>query len=255
MCSLSGCVCFFILTLFSWCSPGSPLILSWKAIGRFISIFFWLQGSYYAFSEMPACFGLPEFVRGFCWSRSGPFQTYCAPHWFGSSPRWVYGHGMYTIPFLFLRILVFTIIPSSVTFHLNTVEICKAYTKTILPFSSKWSAVLACLLLLICIAWYGFKHFKSFPGLLMCLLLVYTAGYAAMGGNLDVYEMDRYLSAVIPVIFFFLFFMLQDLLKGSKARGRILTTVVVLLWFSYPLLRTVNNTVAWHKRSCAQHIP
>lgn len=137
----------------------------------------------------------------------------------------------------------------------NSVEICKAYTKTILPFSSKWSAVLACLLLLICIAWYGFKHFKSFPGLLMCLLLVYTAGYAAMGGNLDVYEMDRYLSAVIPVIFFFLFFMLQDLLKGSKARGRILTTVVVLLWFSYPLLRTVNNTVAWHKRSCAQHIP
>lgn len=88
----------------------------------------------------------------------------------------------------------------------------------------------------------------------MCLLLTYTFGYAAMGGNLDVYEMDRYLSVVIPAIFFFLFLLFQNVLMILRPKVKVIAIVIAVLWFSYPLGRTVKNTIAWHTRSCAHNV-
>jgi hypothetical protein len=136
----------------------------------------------------------------------------------------------------------------------NLTEISKAYVKAILPFFPNWVSILACSLFFAGVIRYGLRNVKSFAGLVMCLLLTYTFGYAAMGGNLNSYDIDRYLSVIIPGIFFFLVLLFQKLLMILQSKGKVIAIVIAVLWFSYPMWRTVKNTIAWHKRSCTQNI-
>jgi hypothetical protein len=80
--------------------------------------------------------------------------------------------------------------------------------------------------------------------------VMYTMGYSVMV-KLDVYEMDRYFSVMIPIIFLVLIFCAEKVSRGVSPKVQMALMVVMSCWLVYPLIRTVKNVQFWHDRSCS----
>jgi hypothetical protein len=126
-----------------------------------------------------------------------------------------------------------------------------ALGKMILPINGIVAMVAGILFLVVLVINLGLKT-KNDRGIQFSALALsfYFAGFLVMP-RLDVFEMDRYLSVVTPLIYLFVYLLLEEKLQLSKLRTRIMVYILLLLWLSYPLTRTIKNVQSWHKRSCS----
>lgn len=81
------------------------------------------------------------------------------------------------------------------------------------------------------------------------LLLFYWIGLVCMF-RLDIYDMDRFLSAIVLFIYLFVFEWLEKSFQNLTKPVRIALTIVLLVWMAYPVYRTVTNLQQWNRSSC-----
>jgi hypothetical protein len=81
------------------------------------------------------------------------------------------------------------------------------------------------------------------------LLLFYWIGLVCMF-RLDLYDMDRFLSAIVLFIYLLVFEGLEKAFKNLTKPVRTALAIVILLWMAYPVYRTVSNLQQWNRSSC-----
>jgi hypothetical protein len=68
--------------------------------------------------------------------------------------------------------------------------------------------------------------------------------------NLDSNDLDRYLLPLVPIILLFVGLALEDKSKQLSNQKQIIVRGLLILWMSYPLMRTISNVFLWHDMSC-----
>jgi hypothetical protein len=131
----------------------------------------------------------------------------------------------------------------------NTMLLIGTYTRMIVPLNQWILQVIFFVLVAGCIIYFLIKNFNYSYYLPFCIVLMYTAGYAAMV-KLDMYEMDRYLSIVASLVYLLFINVVEKLNQSEIKWIRYGLLVLVLLWSAYPIARTVKNVQFWHNRSC-----
>ncbi len=84
------------------------------------------------------------------------------------------------------------------------------------------------------------------------VLTAYTIGFLIMPGRLEYFDMDRYFSVITPIVYLFFIIIVQEKLQSTKQAIRVYIYIVVVVLFSYPIIRTFKNVQSWHERSCVQ---
>jgi hypothetical protein len=69
-------------------------------------------------------------------------------------------------------------------------------------------------------------------------------------GRHNKYDLDRLLSVIVPLVYLLIFSTMEKLQSRLPARTARIMLVVLLIWSSYPLLRTWQNVQFWHRESC-----
>jgi hypothetical protein len=131
----------------------------------------------------------------------------------------------------------------------NTMLLIGTYTRMMVPLNQWILQVIFFVLVAGCIIYFLIKNFNYSFYLPFCIVLMYTAGYAAMV-KLDMYEMDRYLSIVASLVYLLFINVVEKLNQSEIKWIRYGLLVLVLLWAAYPIARTVKNVQFWHNRSC-----
>lgn len=131
----------------------------------------------------------------------------------------------------------------------NTMLLIGTYTRMIVPLNHWILQIIFFLLIAGLIIYFLIKNFSRSAYLMLCILLVYTAGYAAMV-KLDMYEMDRYLSIVAPLVYLLFINVVEKFNQTEIKWIRYGLLVFILLWTVYPIARTIKNVQFWHERSC-----
>jgi hypothetical protein len=89
------------------------------------------------------------------------------------------------------------------------------------------------------------------PELELALIIssVYLLGLSLLG-KLDPHELDRLLSVFVPFVYLIVFAAMDKVAGGMRIQTVQFFLIVVVIWCSYPLLRTARNVSQWHNRSC-----
>lgn len=150
-------------------------------------------------------------------------------------------------------------IPEEVVFYehpfladagINLLRVLSALGWLFLPLQG-WHSILSGALLIIAVFFLLHTNILSDSRwqLLILIIVCYIGGYIAMP-ELDVHEMDRYFSVVVPIIFL-LCLKASENIPGYFVK-KFFVHVCLILWLCYPLLRTGKNALQWHERSCAK---
>ena len=89
---------------------------------------------------------------------------------------------------------------------------------------------------------------------LVSFIVIFYIGCFVSLGSLDQFEMDRYFSVVVPLIIALFLRPIDGLFSWLKDRWRLGLVAVIMGWFLFPVIRTLNNAERWHERSCSQEI-
>lgn len=146
--------------------------------------------------------------------------------------------------FYFYRHEFFTEFPSNFSMISETIARC------FLPISGMLATFFGFIMFLVLIWSLKIDSYRTKQSQLISLLvLFYLLGFMAMG-KLDVYEMDRYLSVIVPLVYLLFFMLIENSYNRLKtlSHQRILIAILVL-GMIYPMVRTLKNTRLWNERS------
>jgi len=131
----------------------------------------------------------------------------------------------------------------------NSILVAKTYARMIVPGNNEVVLLAFFFLAVALLMFFLVKNFNRLGYLLVCILLVYSAGYVAMV-KLDAYEMDRYLSIVAPLVYLLFLKGLEWFIQSAPKWVRFGVISLTIIWVGYPISRTIKNLAAWHDRSC-----
>ncbi len=137
---------------------------------------------------------------------------------------------------------------SYVFFNLNL--ILQTLGKLFLPFSG-WIATVTGVSVITVIGISVKKFLKTDRDiqLLATLILGYLIGFLILS-RLDVYEMDRYLSPIVPLVYLIACVSLEKIMTFRSWANSLVVLIIIGSWSAYPLTRTVKNSFMWHERGC-----
>jgi hypothetical protein len=136
-------------------------------------------------------------------------------------------------------------------FFINIRTTSLVLSRIVLPFQNVISA-LVFIIILASGAAYLILRFRSDPKVMLLLIILstYVTGFLMMG-PLDVYEIDRYFSVVVPIGYLLTFMVLEHALNGQTAVGKWMILAFLTYIVCYTSIRTLKNMRDWHLRSCA----
>lgn len=82
------------------------------------------------------------------------------------------------------------------------------------------------------------------------VLLFYSMGFLILPGPLDFFELDRYFSVIVPIVYLSAMLMVHGKTRPARPALRVVIYAIAFTWLCYPLTRSVKNVMAWHDRSC-----
>ena len=81
------------------------------------------------------------------------------------------------------------------------------------------------------------------------IVIIYALAFTILG-KLDEYEIDRYLSVIVPFVCLLALMTLEKIAENAPKLLRVALVVICLFWLSYQGVRTAKNVRMWHDRSC-----
>ncbi len=140
------------------------------------------------------------------------------------------------------------------SFFFHTVENLKpaliAYSKMLLPFNSMYAVAFGALFF-VSLFYYPIVNPDRSIQLIAIVISIYTAGFIGLPLQLDPSDMDRYFSAVTPLVYLFILSAFQEKIHFISQARRVGIYFIVCVWLCYPVARTFKNIQAWHERSCS----
>jgi hypothetical protein len=116
-----------------------------------------------------------------------------------------------------------------------------------IPVSGSIASVIGIVMLTALI--FQIRRSNSSVQLIALIVLFYWLGLVCMF-RLDIYDMDRFLSITVFFIFLLVFDWLEKVSSNLTRSGKIVLTIVLLLWMAYPVYRTATNLQQWNRSSC-----
>lgn len=128
----------------------------------------------------------------------------------------------------------------------NLILMAGAFTKMFVPIS--WTP----LQLIVVLFGGGFVWYNQKPltkNVFVFIILIYAAAFTVLG-RLDAYELDRYLSVIVPFVCLVVLMAVEKLIENATKWIRYALVVLCLFWLGYQVVRTVKNVQMWYDRSC-----
>lgn len=97
----------------------------------------------------------------------------------------------------------------------------------------------------------GCYQYFRISGAVMLLVLsiaIYTLGFLPVP-NLDIHEMERYFTIILPV-FLVLMLLFIERLTAKSSTWLTIAVLCLSLWVTYCVVRTGKNALQWHEMSC-----
>ncbi len=93
------------------------------------------------------------------------------------------------------------------------------------------------------------RYYRDPSGIIIFLIIIYFIGISSLG-PIDLFESERYLSVIYPGMMLLIFKSFSIYWHRVRLSVRILMACILVIWFSYTVLRTYINAERWHGASC-----
>ena len=93
---------------------------------------------------------------------------------------------------------------------------------------------------------------NSLLQLMSFVTISYVAGMTLLFRNNYNADNDRYVSIILPYVGLILFSALDKIILTKTKPIQYVVIILLVIWLSYPIGRTVKNVIQWHDISCVK---